>query len=41
MNVVANKYQIQEKLGKGQFGAVCKGTCLKSQKMVAIKMEHR
>lgn len=41
MNVVANKYQIQEKLGKGQFGAVCKGTCLKSQKKVAIKMEHR
>lgn len=41
MNVIANKYQIQKKLGEGNFGAVCKGLCLKTKKIVAIKMEHQ
>lgn len=41
MNIIANKYQIQKKLGEGNFGSVCKGVCLKTQKTVAIKLEHQ
>ena len=37
--MIAKKYKVLEKIGSGQFGAVCKGICLKSQNKVAIKME--
>ena len=40
MLIIANKYQIIERFGKGQFSTVCRGNCLKTQKQVAIKMEH-
>lgn len=39
MNVVAKKYKLSTILGKGQFGSVCKGECLKTGKNYAIKLE--
>jgi len=39
MKVVANKYEILEKLGEGSFGAVYRGTNIHTNNQVAIKME--
>lgn len=39
MNVIANKYKINELLGKGKFGVVYKGSIIKSNSPVAIKLE--
>lgn len=39
--VIARKYRVQEKVGKGQFGSVLKGICLNTRKLVAIKIEER
>jgi serine/threonine protein kinase len=39
MKVVANKYEILEKLGEGNFGAVYRGINIHTNNPVAIKME--
>ena len=39
MKVVANKYEIREKLGEGNFGAVYKGINVHTGNPVAIKIE--
>lgn len=39
--IIARKYKILEKVGKGQFGAVSKGICLNTHKYVAIKIEEQ
>jgi len=36
--IIARKYQATGKLGHGGFGTVLKGICLRSRKMVAIKL---
>jgi len=42
MNTIINKkYQIIEKIGKGKFGIVYKGTNLKTNEIIAIKTESR
>ena len=39
--IIARKYRVLEKVGKGQFGSVSRGICLNNaQKYVAIKMEQ-
>ena len=40
MNVIAKKYKIVQRYGKGQFSTVCRGICLNTNKNVAIKMER-
>jgi len=37
--IIADRYQIIEKIGSGKFGAVYKGQHIKTNDMVAIKME--
>ena len=39
MNVIAQKYRLTKRLGKGQFGSVCEGVCMKTSKKYAIKLE--
>lgn len=39
MNVINNKYEIVQKVGQGQFGAVCKVKHLKTGQYYAAKME--
>lgn len=38
-NVIQNKYKLLGVLGKGQFGTVCKGVILKTNELIAIKLE--
>ena len=38
--IIAHKYQITGNVGRGRFGTVLKGIQLKTQKLVAIKMER-
>lgn len=40
-NIIAKKYKVLALVGKGQFGEVNKGSCLKTQKIMAIKMERK
>lgn len=35
---IDKKYKLTEHLGKGSYGMVCKGVCLKTNKEVAIKI---
>ena len=37
-DVIDQKYKITEHLGKGSYGMVSKGTCLKTGKEVALKI---
>lgn len=39
--IIAKKYKVLALVGKGQFGEVNKGSCLKTQKIIAIKMERK
>lgn len=39
--IIAKKYKVLALVGKGQFGEVNKGQCLRTQKIVAIKMERK
>jgi serine/threonine protein kinase len=38
--IIAHKYQITGNVGSGRFGSVLKGFCLRSGKIVAVKMEE-
>lgn len=39
MNIIAKKYKLTKRLGKGQFGSVCAAVCLKTNKQYAVKLE--
>jgi serine/threonine protein kinase len=40
-HVIQGKYEIQNILGKGKFGTVCKGTIKKNNQFIAIKLEPK
>ena len=40
-NIIVNKYQIEKRIGEGKFGVVYKGTILKNNTPIAIKMESQ
>ena len=37
--IVGNKYKITEKIGEGSFGAICKGTNIRTGEEIAVKIE--
>ena len=39
MNIIANKYKLLEKIGEGAFGSIYKGENIRTQELVAIKIE--
>lgn len=39
--LIKKKYKILEKIGEGKFGAVYKGKNIKSEELVAVKLEHK
>ena len=39
MNLVGNKYKLLEKIGEGAFGSIYKGENIRTQELVAIKVE--
>lgn len=39
--IIANKYEILEKLGEGSFGKVFKGRNIRSQEEIAIKIQYK
>ena len=39
MDIINNKYKILEKIGEGAFGSIYKGQNIRTQELVAIKVE--
>jgi serine/threonine protein kinase len=39
--LIKKRYKILEKIGEGKFGAVYKGQNIKSEELVAVKLEHK
>ena len=37
--IIANKYKLMERIGKGEFGTIFKGENIRTKELVAIKME--
>ena len=39
MNIIQNKYKLIEKIGQGSFGSIYKGENIRTNELVAIKIE--
>ena len=37
--ILANRYKLEEQIGKGSFGVICKGKNIRTNKLIAIKIE--